>query len=58
MSPSEETDRMSSAELEVLYPQWVRLDEGVGRVVCAHCRAVWARELLRCPACGAAETPT
>lgn len=56
-SPSEEDDRMSSAELEVLYPELLRIDpddEGVGRVACGHCRAVHAAELGRCPACGAA----
>jgi len=52
-SPTDEHDRMSSAELEVLYPELRRLDEGVGRMVCGHCRAVGAKELGRCPACGA-----
>ena len=52
-SPTNEEDRMSSAELEVRYPELRRLDDGVGRVQCASCKAVWARELGRCPACGA-----
>ncbi|MDP3216554.1 MAG: DUF1517 domain-containing protein [Deltaproteobacteria bacterium] len=52
-SPTDEGDRLSSAELEALYPTLHRLDDGVGRVVCAHCRAVWARELGCCPSCGA-----
>lgn len=52
-SPTDEGDRMSSAELEVLYPRLGALDAGVGRVVCGHCRAVGARELGRCYACGA-----
>lgn len=52
-SPTDEDDRMSSAELEVLYPELRRLDDGVGRMVCRHCRAVGAKELGRCPACGA-----
>lgn len=53
-SPTDEGDRMSSAELETLYPELQRLDDGVGRVVCASCRAVGARELGQCPSCGAA----
>ncbi len=53
-SPADENDRMSSAELEALYPELVRLDAGadVGRVACGYCRAVYAAELGRCPACG------
>jgi hypothetical protein len=53
-SPAEEGDPMSSAELEVLYPELVRLDEGaaLGRRVCGSCHAVYAGELGRCPACG------
>ena len=55
-SPAEDRDRMSSAELVVLYPELLTLDPraALGRRVCAHCRAVFARELGRCPACGAA----
>jgi uncharacterized membrane protein len=55
-SPAEDRDRMSSAELVVLYPELLALDPraALGRRVCAHCRAVFARELGRCPACGAA----
>lgn len=56
-SPTDEGDRLSSAELEALYPSLHRLDEGVGRVACAHCRAVWARELGCCPSCGATAAP-
>lgn len=52
-SPTSEDDRMSSAELEARYPELRRLDDGVGRVQCASCKAVWAKELGRCPACGA-----
>lgn len=53
-SPAEEGDPMSSAELEVLYPELARLDEGaaLGRRVCGSCHAVYAGELGRCPACG------
>lgn len=54
-SPAEDTDRMSSAELEALYPELVRLDDSpeLGRKACGYCRAVYAGELGRCPACGA-----
>lgn len=53
-SPADEGDPMSSAELEVLYPELARLDEGaaLGRRACGSCRAVYAGELGRCPACG------
>lgn len=51
-SPSESADRLSSAELESLYPELQRLDERVGRVTCKTCSAVFAAELRRCPACG------
>jgi uncharacterized membrane protein len=55
-SPAEDRDRMSSAELVVLYPELLALDPraALGRKVCASCRGVFARELGRCPACGAA----
>jgi uncharacterized membrane protein len=55
-SPASEADRMSSAELTVLYPELLALDPtaALGRRVCAHCQAIYARELGRCPACGAA----
>lgn len=52
-SPTDEDDRMSSAELETLYPELTRLDDGVGRMVCASCKAVGAKELGECPSCGA-----
>ena len=53
-SPSEERDRMSSAELEVLYPELHRLEGAVaGRVHCRYCGAAFARELERCPGCSA-----
>lgn len=54
-SPSEDRDRMSSAELEPLYPELQRLDDDptLGRVSCTYCRAVFPGELGRCPACGA-----
>lgn len=53
-SPSEELDRMSSAELETLYPELTRLPGAiVGERHCAACGARHAAELARCPACGA-----
>ncbi len=53
-SPSDENDRMSSAELEVLYPEMHPIaDEPMGRVACGHCGATYARELGQCPSCGA-----
>lgn len=52
-SPSESNDRMSSAELETLYPELARLSNDVGRVTCAFCGALHAKELRTCPACGA-----
>jgi len=54
-SPAQDTDRMSSAELEVVYPELRRLDAqaAYGRVTCGHCAAVYAAELGQCPACGA-----
>ncbi|MCB9611703.1 MAG: DUF1517 domain-containing protein [Sandaracinus sp.] len=51
-SPSEQADRLSSAELETLYPELQRLDDQIGRVSCRACHAVYAAELGRCPACG------
>jgi len=53
-SPAEPNDRMSSAELETLYPELARLSDDVGRVTCAFCGALHAKELRSCPACGAA----
>ncbi len=53
-SPSEDADRMSSAELEVRYPELAKIDAGAafGRAQCAFCQTVFARELGRCPNCG------
>ncbi len=52
-SPAADADRMSSAELEVLYPELVRLDEeALGRVACPSCQALYAAELGACPSCG------
>ena len=53
-SPAEEGDRMSTAELEVLYPELVRITGGLpGRHFCAYCGGPFARELQECPHCGA-----
>lgn len=54
-SPSDDADRMSSAELEMFYPELQRLDDAgqIGRIACAYCRAPFPAELGRCPGCGA-----
>lgn len=54
-SPADENDRMSTAELEVLYPGLRRINEQTvaGRVFCAYCAAPFAKELQSCPHCGA-----
>ncbi|MCS6798552.1 MAG: DUF1517 domain-containing protein [Myxococcota bacterium] len=55
-SPAAEQDRMSSAELEALYPELARLrgvQQVVGRVFCRYCSGPFAAELGRCPHCGA-----
>lgn len=54
-SPAADADRMSSAELELFYPELVKLESPirVGTVACAHCRARFAAELGKCPECGA-----
>ena len=54
-SPAAEDDRMSTAELAVVYPELTKLDptSAAGRVFCGHCNAPYAGELESCPACGA-----
>lgn len=54
-SPALETDRMSTAELEQLYPELALIDPAsiAGRTFCAHCTGPYARELMTCPHCGA-----
>ncbi len=54
-SPAAENDRMSTAELESLYPHLKKLDERsiAGRVFCEYCRGPFAAELLKCTHCGA-----
>ncbi|NOY93121.1 MAG: DUF1517 domain-containing protein [Deltaproteobacteria bacterium] len=59
-SPAEENDRMSTAELEPLYPELGKLDESTmaGRIFCPSCHAPYAAELPRCPHCGAPRPTT
>jgi uncharacterized membrane protein len=54
-SPAVDQDRMSTAELEALYPELRVIEEHtvVGRVFCGYCGAPFAAELPRCPNCGA-----
>ena len=54
-SPAAENDRMSTAELETLYPELAKFDERsiAGRVFCAYCNGPYAAELMKCPHCGA-----
>jgi uncharacterized membrane protein len=55
-SPAEELDRMSSAELELFYPELLRVDAtstDVGRNCCRYCSSVYPAELGKCVACGA-----
>lgn len=54
-SPAAENDRMSTAELETVYPHLKKIDERsiAGRVFCDYCRGPFAAELLKCPHCGA-----
>ncbi len=52
-SPAADDDRMSSYELEKLYPELQRIAEGVGARECRYCHAAFPTELGRCPSCGA-----
>jgi uncharacterized membrane protein len=54
-SPAAENDRMSTAELETLYPELAKIDERsiAGRVFCTYCNGPYAAELMKCPHCGA-----
>lgn len=53
-SPAAESDRMSSLELETIYPELMALgDTGIGKHRCGHCGALRAAEIEGCPACGA-----
>lgn len=55
--PADPGDVMSSAEMEAVYPElaWIDADarSRFGRVTCGACRTAYARELGRCPSCGA-----
>jgi len=55
-SPAVEDDRMSSAELEILYPELRKIEDSsmVGRVFCRSCGGPYAAELRRCPYCASA----
>lgn len=57
-SPAAEDDRLSSAELEVLYPDMkkIRGSSLAGRIHCAYCGGPFPAELLSCPHCGAKVT--
>jgi hypothetical protein len=57
-SPSIDQDRLSSAEMAVLYPELVSLAEAapMGRVVCNSCHNIYAKELGGCPLCGAQQS--
>ena len=53
--PSEETDRMSSLELEAKYPRPALIPiQGalVGKTFCAYCGGPFPAELVTCPHCG------
>jgi uncharacterized membrane protein len=54
-SPAEDNDRMSTAELEAIYPELRKIREATisGRVFCGYCSGPFAAELDRCPHCGA-----
>jgi uncharacterized membrane protein len=55
-SPAAENDRMSTAELEALYPELSKLasaTQATGRVFCKYCSGPFAGELPACPHCGA-----
>jgi uncharacterized membrane protein len=54
-SPAADDDRLSSAELEVLYPDMrkIRGSSLAGRIHCTYCGGPFPAELLSCPHCGA-----
>ncbi len=56
-SPSEPGDRMSSYELERIYPELQRLDGDprLGSARCASCLQLRPGELARCPRCGSGD---
>jgi len=58
-SPAADHDRLSTAELEALYPELARLAERSigGRIFCGYCAGPYPEELPKCVHCGA-PTPT
>lgn len=54
-TPSAENDRMSSIELETLYPNMQRIQGSntVGHLFCGYCGGLYPGELTSCPHCGA-----
>lgn len=58
-SPAAEDDRMSTVELEAIYPELRKIDEAsiAGRTFCAHCSSPYPAELLECAHCGAPSPP-
>ena len=53
-SPAKELDRMSSAELAMLYPELVPFEGAPAQTVtCDSCFAVYAADLPECSVCGA-----
>lgn len=55
-TPAAEEDRMSSVELETLYPEMKKLRDATstaGRTFCDHCGGLFPAELQACPHCGA-----
>jgi RNA polymerase subunit RPABC4/transcription elongation factor Spt4 len=54
-SPAQDADRLSSLELEALYPDLLALDgsDDLGQRACTYCHAVFTAELGACPCCGA-----
>ena len=54
-SPAAENDRMSTAELETVYPELKLIDPNsiAGRIFCAYCNGPFPAELLNCTHCGA-----
>lgn len=64
-TPAAEDDRMSSAEMQVLFPHLRAIDPEasaggapeLGRVTCGFCGGVFAAELPTCPQCGGAHRP-
>lgn len=55
-SPAEELDRMSAAELSLLYPELLPLADAPPQIAqCGYCDSLYTAELETCPTCGAPE---